>query len=135
MTKDPLPVEFVAYIQRLILDPGTRGRSARHIWRGLILRWGFWLDGVSQNKLPGYATCPKPTERTGLPAGWSYQKFHAIARETIGTAAIHATRAAAASIHRDCGSGHDYGICPACQRAHGYVAYSNPKATPLITAH
>lgn len=94
MKPDPLPAEFAAYIKRLILDPRTR--NVQHIWRGVILRWGFWLDGVSDNRLPGYATCPKPVERTGLPAGWSYQKFHAICREAVGTRAIHAARARAA---------------------------------------
>ncbi len=95
MKKDPLPAEFVAYIKRLVLNHRTISPS--RLWRGLILRWGFWLDGVETNKLPGYATCPKPT-LSGYPAGWSYQKFHAIAREAIGTTAVHAARSRAASL-------------------------------------
>jgi hypothetical protein len=110
MKKDPLPAEFVAYIARLILDhPHIHPRRT---WRGLILRWGFWLDGVSDNSLPGYTTCPKPTLKTNLPAGWSYQKFYAIAREAIGTPAVHAARRTASlqtrqsSTYIDCGADH-----------------------------
>jgi hypothetical protein len=127
--KDPLPTEFVAWIRYLVLT--SKNPDPRRLYRGLILRWGFWLDGTTNNKLPGYATCPKPVERTGLPAGWSYQKFRDIARETIGTAAIQSTRAAATRI--DCGSGHDYGICPRCGRGHGIILMSAGKS--LITAH
>jgi hypothetical protein len=118
MKKDPLPAEFVVYVKRLMLHPSSR--SPRYVWRWLILRWGFWLDGVTDNALPGYATCPKPTERTGYPAGWSYQKFHAIAREAIGTPAIHQARKRAAATRIDCGSDHPYGICPDCGKGHGY---------------
>jgi hypothetical protein len=131
--KDPLPTEFVAWIRHLVLS--SRNPDPRRLYRGLILRWGFWLDGISSNKLPGYATCPKPVERTGLPAGWSYQKIRDIARETIGTAAIQAARAAATMPRRDCGSNHPYGICPKCGKAQGYILISDGKPTSLITAH
>lgn len=103
MKKDPLPAEFVAWLRSYILS--AQFTNPRRLFRGLVLRWGFWLDGVNSNALPGYATCPKPTGRTGLPDGWSYQKFHAIARETIGSDRIHTARKAAASIRQDRGSG------------------------------
>lgn len=134
MQKDPLPAEFVTYIKRLALDPRTR--NINHIWRGLILRWGFWLDGVNSNALPGYTTCPKPVERTGLPAGWTYRKFHDIAREAIGTPAIYQARkraAVAAGTRYDCGSGQDYGICQVCGHGHGFVLMSATVPTSLVT--
>jgi len=131
MKPDPLPAEFVVYIQRIVLDrPHV---PVQRIWRGLILKWGFWLDGVSANSLPGYAACPKPVQRTGLPAGWSYQKFHAICREAIGTPAIHAARARAAATRIDCGSGYDFGICPKCGKGHGHVLIANGKPSALVT--
>ncbi len=95
MKKDPLPAEFVAWLKAYVLS--SQFTTVRRLHRGLIIRWGFWLDGVETNKLPGYATCPKPT-LSGYPAGWSYQKFHAIAREAIGTTAVHAARSRAASL-------------------------------------
>lgn len=95
MKKDPLPAEFVTYIRRLAADPRVRCR--RDIWRFLVVRWGFWLDGVDANALPGYSACPKPT-LSGYPAGWSYQKFNAIAREAIGTETVRIARKRAASL-------------------------------------
>lgn len=94
MKKDPLPAEFVAWLRSYVLS--NQFTTVRRMHRGLILRWGFWLDGVSSNKLPGYTECPKPTP-SGQPAGWSYQKFNAIARETIGTERIHTARKRAAA--------------------------------------
>jgi hypothetical protein len=131
MKKDPLPAEFTAYVKRLILHPSCRSPS--HAWRHLVCRWGFWLDGVNTNALPGYATCPKPTLETNLPAGWSYQKFHAIAREAFGTDAIHKARKAAATLRQDCGSGQDYGICKVCGKGHGFSLIRNGQPTALVT--
>ncbi len=92
MRKDPLPTEFVAYIQRLASDP--RVQDPRRIFRGLLIRWCLWRDGENSNALPGYSTPPPEDKRTGFPAGWSQQKFAAIAKEAIGTAAIAKARTA-----------------------------------------
>ena len=96
MKKDPLPAPFVAWLRELILrDPH---HNIRRIHRWCVLRWTMWTDGVPSNALPGYSEPPQADPRTGFPAGWSYQKFHAIARETIGTATIsQALRRAASS--------------------------------------
>ena len=137
MKKDPLPPEFVAYVKRLILHPSCRSPS--HAWRHLVCRWGFWLDGVNTNAIPGYSTCPKPTLETNLPAGWSYQKFHAIAREAFGTDVIHKARRTASlqtrqsSTYVDCGADHPYGICPKCGKGHGHVLIKNGQPTALVT--
>lgn len=137
MKKDPLPAEFVAYVRSLYLS--DQRRDIRRIHRWLILRWGFWLDGVSDNALPGYATCPKPAFGSEFPAGWSYQKFHAIAREATGTDAIHRARRTASLQtrsypYRDCGSGQHYGICTVCGKGHGHILYQDGKPSTLVTA-
>ena len=95
MKKDPLPAAFVAFLKSYILS--SHFTSVRRLHRGLILRWTLWMDGHSGNALPGYAA-PPAAGPNGLPIGWSYQKFHAIARETIGTPRIHATRQRAAAL-------------------------------------
>lgn len=96
MKRDPLPAEFAAFVKRLALDPTNRG--PRHIWHFLILRWGFWTDGVEANSLPGYATCPKPAIGRHLPAGWSYRKIRNLCNEaTAAAAVVHQGRKAIAN--------------------------------------
>lgn len=81
MKPDPLPPAFVAWLKGYILS--QQFKSVRRLHRGLILRWTLWQDGVPGNALPGYDRCPHagPNDQ---PLGWSYQKFHAIAREAHG---------------------------------------------------
>ena len=95
MKPDPLPAAFVAWLRGYILS--QHFTSVRRLHRGLILRWTLWQDGNPGNALPGYDS-PPPAGPNGIPLGWSYQKFHAIARETIGTPAIHAARHRAAAL-------------------------------------
>ena len=95
MKPDPLPAEFVAWLTGCIRS--ARFRNSRSLFRGLVLRWTLWGDGVTSNALPGYATCP-PAAGRGLPAGWSYQVINDIAREAIGTDRIHSARKHAASL-------------------------------------
>ncbi len=96
MKKDPLPAPFVAWLRQLVLK--DRSHNVRRIHRWIIIRWCLWTDGIQSNAIPGYDAPPPADERTGFPAGWSIQKFTAIARETIGTTAIHQARQAAASL-------------------------------------
>lgn len=97
MKSNPLPTPFVDYLRSLILS--GRFTNIRRLHRGLILRWALWRDGVGENAIPGYSACP-PAGRNDLPAGSSYRNFQDIAREAIGTPAIHATRKRAASLNR-----------------------------------
>lgn len=97
MGKDPLPADFVAFIQRLA--NGSKPLDPRRIFRACVLRWCLWRDGNRGNEIPGYAHCPDEDPRTGFPAGWSQRKFSDLCRETIGTAAIASARRAAALHH------------------------------------
>lgn len=128
--KPTLPPEFVAWVRAYVLS--AQFTTVRRLHRGLILRWGFWLDGIPQNALPGYTTPPKPGPN-GLPLGWSFHAFNDIAREAIGTTRIHTARKRAASSPRihDCGSGHPYGTCTVCGQGHGYVVKSSSQPSTL----
>jgi hypothetical protein len=95
MKTDPLPAAFVSWLKGYILS--QHFTSVRRLHRGLILRWTLWQDGNPGNAIPGYDRCP-PAGLNDQPLGWSYQKFQAIARETIGTPVIHATRKRAAAL-------------------------------------
>ncbi len=94
MKPDPLPAAFVAWLKDYILS--QHFTSVRRMHRGLVIRWSLWRDGNPDNALPGYETCP-PAGSNDQPIGWSYQKFNAIARETISTTAIHIARKRAAT--------------------------------------
>lgn len=96
MKKDPMPVEFISYLRGYILS--RHFRSVRATFRGFILRWHLWADGIQANALPGYATCPPADPRTGFPAGWTMRKFNDIAREAFGTDVIRTARRRAASL-------------------------------------
>jgi hypothetical protein len=135
MHKDPLPAEFVAFIRTLSTAQDLR--DPRRMFRGLVIRWCLWRDGVESNALPGYSAPPPQDESTGFPIGWSQQKIAAIVKETIGTAAIHQTRRAASlqsSTRIDCGSGQHYGICKDCGQGHGHVLVRDGKPTSLVTS-
>jgi len=133
--KDPLPPEFVAWLKGYILS--AQFSSPRRLFRGLVLRWCLWQDGVTSNGLPGYAACPKPCLKSGLPAGWSQRTFSDLARETLGTERVYQARkaAAVAATRRDCGADHPYGICPVCGKGHGHILYQDGKPSSLITDH
>jgi hypothetical protein len=121
----PLPPAFVAYVIALLHK--DRSSNIRRVRRFVILKWGFWLDGIAENSIPGYATCPPADERVDHPAGWTVRAFCHIARKALGTDAVlrKGQRAVPADPRRhDCGSGHDYGICPACGKGHGYTLFS-----------
>jgi hypothetical protein len=94
--KSTLPPAFVAWLRALVLS--SHFTTPRRLHRGLIFRWCLWLDGHHSNAIPGYLTPPPADPRTGLPAGWTLRLISDIARETIGTTAIHRARQAAASI-------------------------------------
>lgn len=97
MRKDPLPAEFVAFIQGYATSP--QFTTPRRLFRGLVFRWCLWRDGHSGNALPGYTTCPPEDARTGFPHGWNQRRIDDLCRETIGTAAISTARRQAAT-HR-----------------------------------
>lgn len=78
------------YIIRLAFT--ERFISSKQLWRGLIIRWELWLDGIKGNEIPGFTACP-PDCGKGYPRGLSLKSVTKLIKETKlihehGTAAI-----------------------------------------------
>lgn len=70
MSKSHLPAEFVAYFVRLCNQ--SMRCSTREAWCRVVNQWRALSGGFANSPIPGYPETPKPSERTGLPVGWSY---------------------------------------------------------------
>ena len=91
--KERLPDALIQHWYKL-QERFQRDRSARQAYQVLIGQWRAWLRGDESERLPGYATCPLPTQH-GVPAGWSYENLMRHKPEKAGLVAIRLGHSAA----------------------------------------
>jgi len=87
-----LPAPFLSFWCSLC-DQNQRAFKAAH--KALVRRYQQWLAGDQSQAIPGYASCPSPDQRTGLPSGWTYRNLMLHVPKDVETAATRHGRFAA----------------------------------------